>query len=94
VQVELDMFGIAKNSVARKQVNKLKSRTDVLLVLWVLDTPEDYYEACLDGAGLVITNRPLELQGKLRGHAGLVRYNATNGQEQWLMGNHLPSVSR
>lgn len=54
----LDMYGIAKRASARWTTDVVQP---AMVALWVLDDAEDFHAACMEGADLVITNRPLKL---------------------------------
>lgn len=59
------MFGIAKHAPARESTRVLGPASDTMIALWVMDTKEEFLEACKEGADIVITNQPLQMQAAL-----------------------------
>lgn len=62
---DIRMFGIAKHAPARQDTAKLGAASETLIALWVMDTHDEYLEACKEKVDLVITNQPLQMQAHL-----------------------------
>eukprot|EP00892_Ulva_mutabilis_P010388 jgi/Ulvmu1/7721/UM039_0027.1 len=58
-------FGIAKHAPARHEIAKLGPASETLIALWVMDTVDEFTEACKEGADLVITNQPLQMKASV-----------------------------
>lgn len=61
----LQMFGIAKHAPARQSTGALGKASETMIALWVMDTEEEFLEACKERADIVITNKPLQMQEAL-----------------------------
>ena len=65
------MFGIAKRAPARHETARLGQPTDTLIALWVMDTHEEFLQACNERVDMVITNKPLEMKAVLVASANI-----------------------